>query len=100
MTTLHRLAVMLTLSIATAAVVAVAAAADGGPSPGITLGGTGVTGSGGALRYVAIPTERGTLVEAIRSRDGRVLRWNVIRGQVLGVPLVADDGSAGGLLTI
>ena len=97
MTTLHRLAVVLTLSIATAAVVTAAAAGDGGPSPGITLGGTGVSGSGGALRYVAIPTERGTLVEAIRVRDGRVLRWNVIRGLLLGVPLVANDGSAGGL---
>jgi len=44
-----------------------------------------------------VPTERGTLVESVRVRDGRVMRWNVIRGQLLGIPLVTNDGSAGGL---
>jgi hypothetical protein len=36
------------------------------------------------------------LLETIRTRDGRVLRWTSIPGSV-GVPVVAIDGSTGGL---
>jgi hypothetical protein len=78
------------------AVAAGGAAADGGPSPGVSFGWDGVTGRGGQLRYVALPARNRTLVEAIRTRDGRVLRWGEIAGS-FGVPLVAYDGSAGGL---
>jgi hypothetical protein len=97
MGTLRRLAIVLALTGAAAAAVASAAAGDGGPSPGIALGGNGITGPGGKLRYVTVPTENGTLVESIRVRDGHVMRWNVVRGDLLGIPYVASDGSTGGL---
>lgn len=94
---IRRLASVLLALAAGAAWVASGAAADGGPSPGVSFGGSGVAGSGGQVRYVALPAERGTLVAAIRIRDGHVLRWTVIRGPLLGVPTIANDGSAGGL---
>ncbi len=96
MTILQRLAAVLLLSAAAAAL-AGAAGADGGPSPGVLFGGAGVAAPGGAVRYVALPGDRGTLVESIRVRDGRVLRWLPIRGPLLGVPVVAADGTTGGL---
>ncbi|HZO97213.1 MAG TPA: hypothetical protein VFB42_07570 [Gaiellaceae bacterium] len=73
-----------------------AALADGGPSPGVLEGGAGVLGAGGAVRYVTVPAARSTLLEAVRSRDGRVLRWRELPAGV-GIPLVAYDGTAGGL---
>ena len=72
------------------------AAADGGPGPGISIAGSGVTGPGGQLRYVTLPTATATVLEAIRTRDGAVLRWATIPG-TFGIPLVAFDGSGGGL---
>jgi len=74
MTMLQRLALVLAL-LAAVGSVAAAAAADGGPSPGISLGEAGVSGPGGRIRYVAVSTDRGTLVESIRLRDGHVLQW-------------------------
>lgn len=96
MTTLRRLAAVLTVSAAAVCAVAGAAAGDGGPSPGISLGGNGVAGPGGHIRYVAVSTDRGTLVESIRVRDGHVMHWTEIRG-FYGVPFVTNDGSTGGL---
>jgi hypothetical protein len=96
MGTLHRLAIVLILTVAAAAG-AGAAAGDGGPSPGLAIGGSGITGPGGKLRYVAVPTEHGTLIESIRVHDGHVMRWNIIRGVLFGIPFVANDGSTGGL---
>lgn len=75
---------------------AVAAADGGGPSPGESFGWDGVTDQKGVVRYVTVPARRGTLVEAIGMRGGRVLRWRFLAGSY-GVPLVAYDGSAGGL---
>src|SRR5439155_25241558 len=72
------------------------AAADGGPSPGVSWGWDGVVSPDGQLRYVAVGARNRTVVEAIRVRDGRVLRFGDIPGN-FGVPLVAYDGSAGGL---
>ncbi len=96
MTTLHRLAALLALA-AGAAALAGAAGADGGPSPGVLFGGAGVSAPGGAVRYVALPSDRGTLVESIRTRDGKVLRWFPLRGPLLGIPVVAGDGTTDGL---
>ena len=96
MSTLRRLAVVLSLAAAAVAAVAGAAAGDGGPSPGISLGGNGVAGPGGHLRYVAVSTDRGTLVESVRVRDGHVMHWKEIRG-FFGIPLVTYDGVTGGL---
>jgi hypothetical protein len=75
---------------------AIAAASGGGPSPGETFGNMGVVGPNGAVRYVTVPAGKGTLVEAVGVRGGRVLRWRFLKGSY-GVPLVAYDGSAGGL---
>ncbi len=86
-----------TASLAVAAALAAAATADGGPSPGVETGWNGILARNGDVRYVAVTTNRGdTVVEAIRTRDGRVLRWSSLHG-VYGIPLVAYDGSADGL---
>jgi hypothetical protein len=71
------------------------AAAAGGPSPGLDFG-RGVAARDGAVRYVTVPAERGTVVEAIQTRSGQVLRFHYLRG-TYGVPAVAWDGSTGGL---
>jgi hypothetical protein len=80
------------------AVVAGGASADGplGPSPGVSFGWDGVLGPRGTFRYVALPSGRTTLVAVVNTRSGRVARWSSIRGGY-GVPLVAQDGSAGGM---
>ena len=87
------------LAIATimaAAWTATGAADGGGGSPGVRMGSAGVTARGGTVRYVTLPAGRGTLVETVRVRGGHVESWNFLRGSY-GIPLVAYDGSAGGL---
>ena len=85
------------------AVVAVAAAAlagggtayaDGGPVAGVTSGGAGVTW--GSLRYVALPTPRGTAVAQIHRATGTVNSFVSLRGS-WGIPQVAFDGSTAGV---
>jgi hypothetical protein len=88
---------VLAVGVFVAATVAAAAAADGGPSPGISFGGAGLLRPDGKVRYVAVPTTKGTTIESIRVSDGQVLRWMDLRGQFLGIPLVAYDGTTGGL---
>lgn len=75
---------------------ATGAADGGGGSPGVTQGWDGIALPGAKVRYVAVAAGRGTLVEVVRKRGGRVLRWHYLRG-FYGVPLVAYDGSTGGL---
>lgn len=75
---------------------AVAAADGGGPSPGPRQGGPGKADPSRTFRYVAVSAGRGTVVEAVRVRDGSVNNWTYLRGQ-LGLPMVAYDGSLGGL---
>jgi hypothetical protein len=84
------------LCILAAAIVAPAAAGDGGPSPGISDGWDGVVAPGGKVRYVTVSTGPTTIVEAILVRSGRVESYRVLPGSY-GVPLVAYDGQAGGL---
>lgn len=85
------------LCILAAAVTATAAAADGGPSPGVATGWDGVLAPGGKIRYVAVPGGGArTVVEAVRVRGGRVESFAVIRG-IYGVPMVTYGGQAGGL---
>ena len=80
-----------------AASAAVAAADGGGPSPGPSWGQPGKLDQRRAVRYVALNAgSDATVVEAIRVRDGMVLRWTSLRG-LLGIPMVAWDGSMGGL---
>jgi len=79
-----------------AGIAAGVASADGSPySPGLVYGWNGV-GTGHGVRYVAFGMPKSTIVAAVRARDGRVLRSNVVRGEY-GVPLVAYNGTSGGL---
>ncbi len=87
--------ILVALGIA-AAWAATGAAGDGGPSPGVSSGRDGVAAPGGKVRYVAMAGGRGTVVAVVRVRGGRVVRYGWIPGSY-GVPLVAYDGSAGGL---
>jgi hypothetical protein len=74
----------------------VGSAGGAGPSPGTAFGSPGVVSHDGKVRYVALRAGRGTLVEAISTRDGTVRRTRFLKG-LYGVPLVAYDGSTGGL---
>lgn len=91
-----RLALVALPALLAVGVAAAAAAAGGGPSPGIVHGWDGVRAPGEAVRYVTIAGHGTTAVGAVRVRDGRVVRFATLRGQ-LGIPLVAFDGTAGGL---
>ena len=79
-----------------ALVTGTALAAKGGPAPGVTVGWDGTVDSTGAVRYVALPAAKTTTIAAVRTSDGRVLRYGTIRGG-FGVPLVAFDGTAEGV---
>ncbi len=81
-----------------AAALAAAGAADagkGGPSPGVMLGGKGVAAVDGSVRYVARHRAGITTVTA-HAGETTVVRRGTVKGLV-GVPLVAFDGSTGGL---
>jgi hypothetical protein len=80
------------LALATSA----ALAAKGGPSPGVVIGWDGAVDGASGVRYVALPAATTTAVAAVRTRDGRVLRYATIRG-AFGVPLVAFDGTTEGI---
>jgi len=67
---------------------------DGGPGPGVVQGWDGV--ARGKVRYVAIATGDGTVVEAISRHSGRVLRYMLVQGN-FGIPQVAFDGTTDGL---
>jgi hypothetical protein len=73
-----------------------ATAAKGGPSPGVSVGWDGTVDAVSAVRYVALPAAKTTTVAAVRTSDGRVLRYATIRG-AFGIPLVAFDGTAEGI---
>ncbi|HKP18222.1 MAG TPA: hypothetical protein VJT84_07065 [Gaiellaceae bacterium] len=73
------------------------AAADGaGPDPGLMQGWTGVTTAGHPWRYVTLPAGAQTVLAAVRRSTGRIPGWRPLRG-TWGVPMVAYDGSVGGL---
>jgi hypothetical protein len=72
-----------------------AAAGDGGPGPGVSFGWAGITH--GNMRYVTVPTPSWTTVESIQRRGGKVFGTLSIKG-AWGIPLVAYDGTTGGLL--
>ena len=74
----------------------VGSAAGAGPSPGVTFGSRGVVSHDGKMRYVALRAGRSTLVEAVTTSGGVVRRSHLLKG-AFGVPLVAYDGSTGGL---
>ena len=90
-----RLLIVLALALAAGAATG-AAAGDGGRSPGPVLGWDGVRAPNGAVRYVAFPAGRNTIVAAVRVGGGRILRWRSVRGG-FGVPTVALDGTTNGV---
>jgi hypothetical protein len=74
-----------------------ALSAGGGPSPGPTWGSPGVVDRTQSMRYVALPAgARNTLVAAVNTRGGNVVRWKYLRGSY-GIPAVAWDWSTDGL---
>jgi hypothetical protein len=73
-----------------------AIAAKGGPTPGVVTGWDGAVDVATAVRYVALPAAETTAVAAVRTSDGRVLRYTTIRG-AYGIPLVAFDGTTEGI---
>jgi hypothetical protein len=93
---MRRTVLTLVAAATSACVAAVAAAADGGPSPGVSWGWDGVVAPGHQVRYVAVPGNRNTVVEVVRVLGGRVLRWTSIPG-TYGIPRVTLFGGAGGL---
>ena len=87
---------MLRIALVAALVLAPAGLADGGPSPGVDQGGDGVVSSSGLVRYVALPGKDSTVLEAIGTRDGHVLRWRAIAGG-FGIPFVTYNGTTAGI---
>jgi hypothetical protein len=83
----------LVLAVFVAAILA-GSAGGAGPSPGIAP--AGILSHDGKIRYVALRAGRGTLVEAISRPDGVVRRTRYLKG-FYGIPMVAYDGSTGGL---
>jgi hypothetical protein len=77
------------------AVCAVTAASGAGPSPGLSQGKAGL--ARGDVKYLAIPRGAATSVEVVERGAGRVLRHMSVPG-AWGIPLVAFDGTAEGLL--
>jgi hypothetical protein len=77
-----------------AATAGVSAARAGGIAPGFAQ--NGVLGPSGHVRYLAVSTQHTTLLKAVRSPGGKLLRSVTLKG-VYGVPAVAYDGTPGGL---
>jgi hypothetical protein len=77
-----------------AAIVATSAQGDGGPGPGVVQGWDGI--ARGPVRYVAVATGTNTVLEVVRRRGGRVVRYSFLPGSY-GIPVVAFDGTTGGL---
>jgi hypothetical protein len=90
----RRILTVLLSTLAAVAVAVPAAAGDGGPTPGFA-GGAGIATYDGRTHYVAVGAGDQTVVEAINAH-GTVLQSNWLPGY-FGIPLVANDGSAGGL---
>ena len=87
--------ILIVLALAVACGIAATVAAGAGPSPGLSQPSKGLTS--GNVRYLAVPAGSATSVQATSRQDGRVLRELTLKG-VWGIPLVAFDGTAEGLL--
>jgi hypothetical protein len=87
--------ILIVLGVAVAWGIAATMASGAGPSPGLSQPSRGLTS--GSVRYLAIPARSATSVQATDRQDGRVLREMTLKG-VWGIPLVAFDGTAEGLL--
>lgn len=82
--------------LVTGVAVLAASALGAGPSPGVVFGSPGVRSHDGKIRYLAMQAGRNTLVESVSTKGGAVRRSRFLEGWY-GVPMVAYDGSTGGL---
>jgi hypothetical protein len=71
-----------------------AVALGAGPSPGVMQGRDGI--ARGDVRYVALASGSDTILVKVRREGGRILRSKALVG-AWGIPLVAFDGTPGGL---
>ena len=81
--------------VGAAAFTGIGAAGGGGPAPGVALGWDGIAAPSG-VRYVALAAGERTVVAVVRRNGGSIVRYGSVPG-ILGVPLVAFDGTPGGL---
>ena len=84
------------VGVVAALAAAATARADGLPVLGIDVGGSGVTTSTDASRFVTIAAGASTIVARVAKTGGRVLRSRLVQG-TFTIPAVAYDRSAGGL---
>jgi hypothetical protein len=75
---------------------ATTAHADGPPVTSLDAGPEGVVEHTGGDRYTAHPLATKTVLTRSQTKGGRVLRASIVDGR-WGVPLVAHDGTSGGL---
>ncbi|MGH2741501.1 MAG: hypothetical protein ACRDN8_03235, partial [Thermoleophilaceae bacterium] len=75
---------------------AVAAHADGPPVTSLDAGPEGVLELSGGDRFTALPLATKTVLTQSQTEGGRVLRATILDGR-WGVPVVANDGTSGGL---
>lgn len=87
---------LIALALVPLALASGTAAANGGPSPGLMTGWDGTLDAARGVRYVAVPVGRTTIVAAVRTSDGRMLRYSTIKGG-FGVSIVAFDGTTEGV---
>jgi hypothetical protein len=62
------------------------------PSPTAEQGGLGLLGSGGAVRFVALPAEADTVVAKIGTRDGALRGSRALYGS-FGIPVLVHGGA-------
>jgi hypothetical protein len=87
--------ILIVLALAVACGIAATIASGAGPSPGLSQPAKGLTS--GDVRYLAIPTRSDTTIQVVNRRGAGAVRELTIKG-VWGIPLVAFDGTAEGLL--
>jgi hypothetical protein len=73
-----------------------AAYADGPPVTSLDAGPDGIVELSGGDRFTALPADGRTVLSQSQTRGGRVLRASILDGR-WGVPVVANDGTSGGL---
>ena len=91
-----RLRLQLLLPLALVLVVPPAAAAGDGPSTDRGAGPNGIISAGGGERFVAAPAGSRTVVARVQRNGGRIAQAAVLSRR-WDVPVVAYDGTAGGL---
>jgi hypothetical protein len=93
---MRRTTLMTMTALVAAGLASGAARADGLPFVGVDAGPDGVSEPTGDTRYVTLPAGEGTVVARVEQDGGRIVASRFLPGGFT-VPLVAFDGSAGGL---